>query len=64
MYINVLKGAKYPNKKEKKLRKKKYFLWILMATEEKSRIRIRNPVVRIRGVGSASQPKGGRAAKC
>ncbi len=42
--------------KQKKLAKKSFFAGMmkLQATEEKSRIRIRNPVVRIRGSGSIS----------
>ncbi len=40
------------SKKQKKKLKNSYFVFILSATDEKSRIRIRKPLVRIRGSGS------------
>jgi hypothetical protein len=40
--------------------KQKIFVGILKATEEKSRIQIRNPVVRIRGSGSVSKRLGSK----
>jgi hypothetical protein len=42
----------------KKLGKKLIFVGILKAREEKSRIRIRNPLVRIHGSGSVSKRHG------
>jgi hypothetical protein len=50
MYRYIQKGI------SKKTCKNKYFLLVLKVTDEKSRIRIRKSVVRIRGSGSV--PKG------
>jgi hypothetical protein len=48
---------------QKKLRKNLFFVGILKATKEKSRIRIRNPVVRVGGSGSVPRHGSGTLVK-
>ncbi len=56
VYENWCKCA-FKSTKEKNLEIKLFFVGILSATDEKSRIRIRKSVVRIRGPGFGSVPK-------
>ncbi len=53
-----LKADVLKNTLTKKIKEKKLLVGILKATEEKRKIRIRNPVygIRIRGSGSVSKP--------